>query len=100
MVGRYLASSVIHRTPRVRPMVTIDAHVHLWPDRRFMPAHIWDTFHWVWGRTMLGTRNDAEMQALLERTWDPTGRRLIGEMDELDVSASVVMPMDFGLAVG
>jgi uncharacterized protein len=81
-------------------MVTIDAHVHLWPDRRFMPAHIWDTFHWVWGRPMLGTHDDADMQRLLDRTWDPSGSRLIGEMDALDVTASVVMPMDFGLAVG
>lgn len=81
-------------------MPVVDAHVHVWPDRSYMPEHIWETFHWVWGRRMLGTRDEADMAKVLEKTWDPGGIRLIDEMDALGVAASVIMPMDFGLAVG
>jgi predicted TIM-barrel fold metal-dependent hydrolase len=65
-----------------------------------MPEHVWETFHWVWGRRMFGTRDEAHMAEILEGTWDPGGTRLVQEMDALGVAASVVMPMDFGLAVG
>ena len=81
-------------------MLVVDAHVHLWPDRSYMPEHVWETFHWVWGRRMFGTRDEAHMAEILEDTWDPDGTRLAEEMDALGVAASVVMPMDFGLAVG
>jgi len=81
-------------------VLTVDAHVHLWPDRSYMPEHVWQTFHWVWGRRMLGRSDEAQMAEVLERTWDPGGTRLVQEMDALDVAVSVVMPMDFGLAAG
>ena len=81
-------------------MLVVDAHVHIWPDRRFMPEHVWETFHWVWGRHFLRTRDEGMTAALLEQAWDPAGQRVIAEMDEVGLLASVAMPMDFGLAVG
>jgi predicted TIM-barrel fold metal-dependent hydrolase len=81
-------------------VLVVDAHVHLWPDRSYMPEHVWETFQWVWGRRMFGTPTESAMAELLEGTWDPDGTRLVAEMDAAGVAASVVMPMDFGLAVG
>jgi predicted TIM-barrel fold metal-dependent hydrolase len=77
----------------------IDAHIHLWPSREFMPAEVWDTYHWVWGRSS-GHRDVAETEASLGEAFDPDGTQLISEMDDAEILASVVMPMDFGLAVG
>lgn len=58
-------------------MLVVDAHVHIWPDRRFMPEHVWETFHWVWGRHFLRTRDEGMTAALLEQAWDPAGQRVI-----------------------
>ena len=80
--------------------VVVDAHIHVWPDRRFMPEHVWETFHWVWGRRFLGTSDPEMTEALLEEAWDPAGHKLIAEMDDVGILASVAMPMDFGLAIG
>jgi predicted TIM-barrel fold metal-dependent hydrolase len=77
----------------------IDAHIHLWPSRDFMPAEVWDTYHWVWGRN-LRTRDATHTATLLEAAFDNDGSRLIAEMDQCGIAASVIMPMDFGLAAG
>ena len=65
-----------------------------------MPEHIWETFHWVWGRSFLGTSNAESTQGMLAQTWDSAGMRLVAEMDDIGFAASVAMPMDFGLAIG
>lgn len=78
----------------------VDAHVHLWFGRDSMPREVWDTFHWVWGRTFLGTTDQPEAERRLDEAFDPDGSKLVAEMDEGGVAISVVMPMDFGLAVG
>lgn len=64
-----------------------------------MPAEVWDTYHWVWGRG-LGTDDAAHTAKLLEAGYDRDGSQLITEMDDCEISASVIMPMDFGLAAG
>lgn len=50
-------------------MLVVDAHVHLWPDRSYMPEHVWETYHWVWGRRMFGTR-DAVCRSLYDAAVD------------------------------
>lgn len=64
-----------------------------------MPAEVWDTYHWVWGRN-LGTSDAEHTARLLDAAYDPDGSRLVAEMDSCQISASVVMPMDFGMAAG
>src|ERR1051326_280011 len=53
-----------------------------------------------------GLRSGAEgsadyfAQKVWPEVWDPTGAKLVGAMDDAGVHACVVMPMDFGVALG
>jgi predicted TIM-barrel fold metal-dependent hydrolase len=68
-----------------------------------MPHQIWDSFSSMLRRTDYQEADSSG--AYLEEhvwpeVWDPTGVKLIAAMDEAGVGASVIMPMDFGVALG
>src|ERR1043165_6367519 len=69
----------------------------------FMPQLIWDTFPSVRRRTDYQEAEgsaDYFAQKVWPEVWDPTGAKLVGAMDDAGVYACVVMPMDFGVALG
>jgi predicted TIM-barrel fold metal-dependent hydrolase len=81
----------------------IDAHIHIWGSREWMPEATWSSWVRVWGKhRLLPHQRDhayAE-QHVFPDFWDPDGTKLVAEMDAAGIAASVIMPMDFGLACG
>src|SRR5438132_167506 len=84
-------------------VLVFDWHVHHWGGPEFMPSLIWDTFPKVRRTTdyqeARGSRDYFERN-IWPDVWDPTGAKLVAAMDEAGVHASVIMPMDFGVALG
>ena len=81
----------------------IDFHVHVWRSRADQPSQIWDTFPAVRKQTdYTEAAGDSEYfeQHVWPALWDPDGTRLLASMDEAGVDRAVIMPMDFGLALG
>jgi predicted TIM-barrel fold metal-dependent hydrolase len=84
-------------------MTVIDAHIHIWGSREWMPEATWANWVRVWGKHRLlpQQRDQAYVeQHVFPGFWDPDGSKLVAEMDEAGIAASVIMPMDFGLACG
>ena len=84
-------------------MRVVDAHMHIWGSREWMPEATWSSWVRVWGRHRLqpADRNqDYVEQHIFPGFWDPRGEKLVREMDDAGIDASVIMPMDFGLACG
>ena len=81
----------------------IDFHVHVWRSRRDLPAQIWDTFPGVRRQTdyvEAAGRPEYFEEHVWPGVWDPDGSNLLASMTEAGVDRAVVMPMDFGLALG
>ena len=84
-------------------MTIVDAHVHVWGGRSFMPDLIWDTWLDVWGRLRIPEedRNKEFVEReVFSQWWDPLGDKLVARMDAAGIDQAVIMPMDFGIACG
>jgi predicted TIM-barrel fold metal-dependent hydrolase len=84
-------------------MRVVDAHVHIWGSREWMPEITWSSWVRVWGRHRLlpHQRDQAYVEEhVFPGFWDPDGHKLVQEMSLAGIDASVIMPMDFGLACG
>ena len=84
-------------------MTIVDAHVHVWGGRSFMPDLIWDSWLDVWGHLRIPEedRNKEFVEnEVFSQWWDPKGDRLVAAMDAAGIDHAVIMPMDFGLACG
>ena len=84
-------------------MTIVDAHVHVWGGRSFMPDLIWDTWLRVWARLRIPDEDrgdEIRVDELFASWWDPNGDKLVAAMDDAGVDRAVIMPMDFGLACG
>jgi predicted TIM-barrel fold metal-dependent hydrolase len=73
---------------------TIDAHAHLY-SAEMAPAY------WIRAMAEYGTkisgRSAADVRARIEEDWfDPTGDRLIADMDAAGIDTSIVFLLDFG----
>ena len=81
----------------------IDFHVHVWRSRSDLPSLIWDTFPGVRRQTDYAEaagRPEYFEEHVWPGVWDPDGSKLLASMDEAGVDRAVIMPMDFGLALG
>jgi len=81
----------------------VDFHVHLWRGRADLPSSIWDTFPRVRKQTdypEAGGSPEYYEQHVWPRVWDPDGSKLVAAMDSAGVDRAVIMPMDFGVALG
>ena len=86
-----------------RSYEVIDFHVHLWRSRRDLPATIWDTFPMVRQQTdyvEAEGRPEYFEEHVWPGVWDPDGTNLLAAMDRAGVDRAVIMPMDFGVALG
>jgi len=81
----------------------IDIHYHVL-DNGWMSEGVWDMFGRIYaqGLKALGmemTLDDVKRN-ILASLWDPYGEKLIAEMDEAGIDKTVILPQDFGLAMG
>ena len=98
-----MSAPVARASPSEGTCEVIDFHVHVWRSRRDLPAIIWDTFPGVRRQTdyvEAAGRPEYFEQHVWPGVWDPDGSKLLASMDEAGVDRAVVMPMDFGLALG
>jgi predicted TIM-barrel fold metal-dependent hydrolase len=74
--------------------MVFDFHVHLWGGPEYMPDVFWQAFSRVRRRAGYADTD------LWPQVWDPTGDKLVAALDAAGVGGAVIMPMDFGLALG
>jgi len=81
----------------------VDAHTHVVVEKHY-PAAWWDGLAELFSRhfQMAGREVSADTvrQKILPTFYDPEGERLLGNMDEAGIDVSVLLPLDYGLALG
>lgn len=83
----------------------IDAHMHVIGAPNWLPSTGlgFDALAKTWAREVRWFDDiEAGVQRFVrsvEKCWDPSGEKAIARMDEAGVDASMMMPMDLGLAV-
>jgi predicted TIM-barrel fold metal-dependent hydrolase len=81
----------------------IDMHYHLVVED-WLPEAWWNlvTQIYVGALKAMGMDSTPEdvRKNILDTFWDPNGENLIKEMDESGIDKSVILPQDFGLAIG
>jgi predicted TIM-barrel fold metal-dependent hydrolase len=83
--------------------MVIDFHVHLWGGREYMPKIVWDTYPAVYNRAAYGQPAvDASYfeEHIWPQVWDRDGDKLVDAMNLAGVDHALIMPMDFGVALG
>jgi predicted TIM-barrel fold metal-dependent hydrolase len=80
----------------------VDAHAHLWEAKGWRPDAVWQAFPRIWARTMGETNPDPRRfeQEVLPRLIDPGASRLLGEMDQAGIDASIILNIDLDVAMG
>jgi predicted TIM-barrel fold metal-dependent hydrolase len=82
----------------------IDAHAHLWCED-WLPDVYWDELAERMASIRMRQTGEkipgSEMRKRnLSLFNDPTGERLIAEMDEAGIDKTIILPLDYGLALG
>ena len=81
----------------------VDMHYHVLADG-WWPEEIWEVFGGVYARGLkeMGIEMTAAdvKRNIFAGFWDPNGEKLIAEMDETGIDKTVILPSDFGLAMG
>lgn len=75
----------------------IDVHAHLFGERSWAPDWFWRGYVGVLSRNLSRPVDEVEAE-VLPSMWDPSGDRLVAEMDAAGVTRCVLLPLDWELA--
>ncbi|MFC1857933.1 amidohydrolase family protein [Thermodesulfobacteriota bacterium] len=81
----------------------IDVHYHLLVED-WLPARWWQAVLNFYVKALKAMGMEMTIEAvkanILDSFWDPEGDQLIAQMDESGIDKTVILPQDFGLAMG
>lgn len=76
----------------------IDIHCHIWT-KEWLPKKFVKGLARLLS-PILGMSEERVEKEFLPTYWDPTGEKLLQRMNEAGIDKAVVLPLDFGLAIG